>query len=169
MAMHMLRSLPDHLEMLAAYVLGTDRRSDSNLTSLLQTFTSTERDLEAFVCHRTAPNSHKLCAKSSPDCSSAQDKIMGKFVQSRGKNWSKECQGLDTCNVSSNNAKCSAAKQDDADLYKLAVSLQRTVTEQAKKLEEYSECIKRLENTVLLSIQSCRMRRLVGTYRVGHA
>lgn len=128
MGMHMLRKMPDHLEMLATHVLRSDRKVDSSIASILRSF-------EALTEGSNAPNCDKLATgqKQNPD-----DKVI----------WSKEPQYRHISSALS--AVSMAAEEDDDGIGRLMASLEKTVKEQAKKLDECSEYIRRLENTVIL-------------------
>lgn len=118
MGMHMLRKMPDHLEMLAIHVL------DSSFTSILRNF--------ALVDGSSAP----ICDKLTLGQKQHLDKIKRLKVPQYHR-------------ISSAQPATSLAEEDDG-IGKLMATLEKTVKEQAKKLDECSEYIKRLENTVIV-------------------
>jgi len=141
MAMHILRNLPDHLELLARYVLKSDRAVDSKLASVLQMLAFTEKDLDSPAYYSKATNSDKTRrnAKSSIETSDIQEDCETERPLQLEK-WSTTLGSVNSF----------SGKEDEA-LRKSVMTLERTVKEQAKKLVEYSDYIKRLEHTVLFT------------------
>lgn len=125
MGMHMLRRMPDHLEMLATHVLGSDRNVDSSITSILRGFALPE-GLNAPICGKLA-----IGQKQNPD----------KVIRSKEPQYRHISSALSAMSMAEE-------EEDDDGIGRLTVSLEKTVKEQAKKLDECSEYIRRLENTI---------------------